>query len=83
MEKLKKEEKEKDRDKDKEKRGPDSYWCKDYQKGLCSETSPHKVQLKPDEKPVMVVHMCATCYQKDRKKRDHPDGDAMCPHKKT
>lgn len=82
MDKLKKEEKDKERNKESRK-GPESFWCKDFQKGLCTETSPHQVQLKPDEKPVTVLHMCATCYQKDKKKRDHPDGDSACPHKKA
>lgn len=80
---MKKDEKSKDSDKKDLKKGLDSYWCKEFQKGLCTETSPHQVQLKPDEKPVTVVHMCATCYQKDRKKKDHPEGDVTCPHKKA
>lgn len=83
LEKLRKDDKWKDKEKDKDsKKTPESFWCKDYQKGLCSESSPHQLQLKPDEKPVSVLHMCALCYQKDKKKRDHPEGDPGCPHKK-
>lgn len=78
-----KEEKVKEKDKDREGKKSDTYWCKEYQKGLCSEASPHTLQLKPDSEPVSVVHMCASCWQKDKKKRDHPEGDAGCPHKRT
>lgn len=70
--------------KDKEvKKVGDVFWCKDFQKGNCQETGPHMAQLKPEEKPVMVVHICATCWQKDKKKRDHQDGDSVCPHRKA
>lgn len=37
------------------------FWCKDYQKGTCSEPGPHMAQLKADEKPVWVAHVCAVC----------------------
>lgn len=83
IERLRKEEKVKEKEKEgTDKKKTEVYWCKDYQKGLCTETSPHSLQLKPDEKPVMVAHLCAVCWQKDKKLRDHPETDASCPHKK-
>lgn len=87
LEKIRKEGKdggqEKDRAKDKDKKTPEVFWCKDYQKNMCTEASPHSAQLKPDEKPVQVVHMCATCWVKEKKRRDHPEADASCPNKKA
>lgn len=81
LEKLKKEEKGKEKEKE-EKKKTEVFWCKEYQKGMCTEGSPHSFQLKPDEKPVMVAHFCASCWQKDKKKKDHPEGDTSCPHRK-
>lgn len=83
LEKLKKEDK-KDEKKDKDgKRTGEVFWCRDYQRGMCTENSPHSCQLKADEKPVTVVHICAVCWQKEKKKRDHPESDTGCPHKKA
>lgn len=85
LEKLREKPKEKD-EKFKEKEGKksvDVYWCKEYQKGQCNESGSHLAQLKPDEKPVWVAHICATCWQKDKKKREHQEADLECPHKKA
>lgn len=65
------------------KKSAEVFWCKDYQKGTCTEAGPHMAQLKPDEKPVWVVHICATCWQKDKVKKNHHEGDSGCPHKKN
>lgn len=78
----------KDKDKEKKKEGdpkkiPEIFWCKDFQKGTCAESGAHMAQLKPDEKPVWVVHICATCWQKDKVRRNHQEGDTSCPHKKA
>ena len=51
------------------------YWCKSYQKGNCSEKVLHMVQLKPDEPPVLVLHCCAYCLQKENRKQDHPESE--------
>lgn len=58
------------------------YWCKEYQKGECNQTSPHMSQLKADEKPVPVLHICAACWQKNCKRKEHPETDTSCPTKK-
>lgn len=81
--KPKEQEKKEEKNKEKvEKKSVEVFWCKDYQKGMCGESGPHMAQLKPDEKPVWVIHICATCWQKDKKKREHQEGDSECPHKK-
>ena len=56
---------------------PDVYWCKQYQKKNCSEKSPHMMQLKPDENPVPVIHMCAACLQREGKMLEHPEVECM------
>lgn len=85
---LRKGQEEVSKDKDRKKEGDtkkvgEVFWCKDFQKGVCTESGPHMAQLKPDEKPVWVVHICALCWQKDKVKRSHHEGDSTCPNKKT
>ena len=58
------------------------YWCKNYQSGNCEQTSPHMAQIRPDEPMVPVVHMCASCWNAGRKRKEHPEGDPACPTKK-
>lgn len=72
----------KDRENKEGKKVGDVFWCKDYQKGQCQEKSPHMAQLKPDDKPVPVVHICAVCWQKEKKRREHQEGDENCPNSK-
>ena len=55
------------------------YWCKSYQRGTCGEKMPHMLQIKADEPPVLVVHFCAYCLQKDNRRMEHPE--AECPKK--
>lgn len=78
-----KEKEKENKKKDMEGKKMELFWCKDYQKGVCMEPGPHMAQLKPDEKPVWVVHICATCWQKDKIKRTHAEGDQSCPNKKN
>ena len=56
------------------------YWCKAYQKNTCIEKHPHMAQIRPDEHPVPVVHMCAHCFQKENRREEHPEVE--CPVKK-
>ena len=44
------------------------YWCKAYQRGSCTERSPHMAQVRMDEAPVPVMHICAHCWQKDNRR---------------
>ena len=44
------------------KKTADIYWCKAYQTGACDQSPPHMVQIKQDEPPVPVLHICASCW---------------------
>ena len=74
-----------EKDKDKEVKKPeksdkpDIYWCKPYQKGTCTEKSPHMMTIKQGESPVPVIHICAHCYQKENRRMEH--GESECPKK--
>ena len=57
----------------------DLYWCKNYNKGTCTEKEPHMATLKNDE-TVPVVHICAYCWQKYTTRRTHTELD--CTYKK-
>ena len=58
------------------------YWCKDFQQGKCDSQVPHMAQLKNDEPPVPVLHICAACWMQTKKRKDHAEQDATCPLKK-
>ena len=55
------------------------FWCKQFQKGVCTDKSPHMATIKQDEPPVPVMHICAHCFQKDNSRAEH--GEAECPKK--
>ena len=38
------------------------YWCKLFQAGGCELEAPHMLQIKQDENPVPVLHICAYCW---------------------
>ena len=65
----------KDGEKEKKKDKIDIYWCKAYNKGTCSENSPHLTQI--NDQSVPVVHMCAFCWHKEGKKVDHKETECM------
>ena len=78
-----KESKEKDKDKkEKEKKTSEVYWCKEFQRGTCTEKVPQMSSIKLDEPQVPVLHIGASCWQKDRKRKDHAESDNTCPYKK-
>ena len=58
------------------------FWCKEFQHGRCEQKPPHMAQIKPDEMPVPVLHICASCLQNGRKRKDHAENDPTCPSKK-
>ena len=37
------------------------FWCKNFQSMQCDLGSPHMAQIKADEPPVPVLHICAFC----------------------
>ena len=67
---------------EKKKSSNDVFWCKDYQHGKCTQTPPHMAQIKPDEMPVPVMHICAACWQHGRRRKEHPESDCITPAKK-
>ena len=67
---------------DKKSRNIEIYWCKGFQTGTCELSSPHMAQVRPDEPQVPVIHICASCWNVHKKKREHPEGDPSCPTKK-
>lgn len=56
----------------------ETFWCKAYNKGQCSEESPHKAMVAGMERTVQ--HICANCWKQGKKER-HPDSDPTCPQK--
>ena len=69
-------------DRRKQKDKTEIYWCKFYQKNNCNEASPHMAQVKPDEAPVPVIHICASCFQKDGKRLEHSENDCVVKKEK-
>ena len=61
----------------KEKRETELYWCKPYQKNQCMESSPHMASIKVDEPPVPVLHICARCWMRERRRADHPETECQ------
>ena len=61
---------------------PKKWFCRDWNKGECTRSAPHKATFGAGANAVSrtVHHICATCYGKDRSARDHPEGDDSCPH---
>ena len=53
------------------------YWCKAYQNLGCELTSPHMAQIKVDEPPVPVMHVCAYCWSNYRKRKEHAEVECM------
>ena len=47
------------------------YWCKNFQTKNCELNPPHLAQIKPDESPVPVLHICANCWSNGRKCKEH------------
>ena len=60
----------------------DVYWCKEFQSGKCTLSSPHMCQINAGEAPVPVMHICAACWLNNRKRKEHPESDPGCPSKK-
>ena len=59
------------------------WFCRDWNKGNCSKSAPHKAWFGTGTNAIQrtVLHMCATCYMKDKTQKDHPEGSENCPHK--
>lgn len=54
------------------------WFCSMYQKNKCSNSTDHLVVVKG--KMRMAMHICASCWLKDKKKMQHPESSSACPH---
>lgn len=54
------------------------WFCSLYQKNKCSNRANHMIVVKG--KMRMAMHICATCWLKDKKKLEHPESSTACPH---
>ena len=54
------------------------WFCSAYNRNNCSYREPHLTKF--NDKTYVVQHICATCYQKDKRKQFHREKSADCPH---
>ena len=54
------------------------WFCSLYQKNKCSNRANHMVVYKGKMRRAM--HICATCWLKDKQKLEHPESSTACPH---
>jgi hypothetical protein len=54
------------------------WFCSAYQRNKCASKSGHMIVVKG--KMRLAQHICASCWQKDRKKLDHPQCSTACPY---
>ena len=66
-----------------QRRNRDAFYCAAYQKGDCTQDSPHLARVGADGPERSVIHVCSTCLIKDGKKLNHPAGAPNCPRNKT
>lgn len=59
--------------------GEDSVWfCSFYQRNKCQHKTSHTVVVKGKMK--WAQHICASCWQKEQKKLEHPECSTACPN---
>ena len=54
-------------------------FCKNYQRGTCQQTRDHYGHFYGESR--LLKHICATCWQKDKKFLSHPEKTDECPYK--
>lgn len=54
------------------------WFCPHYQRNKCQNKSSHFLVIKGKARNAQ--HICATCWQKDKKKLAHPECSSACPH---
>ena len=54
------------------------WFCALYQRNKCAHKSAHTLVVKG--KMRYAQHICASCWQKDHKKLEHPESSSACPH---
>ena len=57
----------------------DIWFCKEFNKGECSENSPHSTTFKGEDR--LAVHICSRCWKDKKVKRYHPAAADDCPSK--
>lgn len=55
----------------------DVWFCKDFNRGECPETSPHTVTYRGNEKTAW--HICAKCWKEKHERHNHPEASNDCP----
>lgn len=56
------------------------WFCSLYQRNKCSQKISHTE--RKNGRMHFAQHVCATCWQKDSKKLEHPECSSACPHSK-
>ena len=54
------------------------WFCGEYQRNKCSHKSSHLKVVKGEQR--LAMHICASCWLKDKKKLEHPESSTACPH---
>jgi hypothetical protein len=54
------------------------WFCSLYQRNKCSHDSHHLMVVKGKMRHAQ--HICATCWQKEQRKLEHPECSSACPH---
>ena len=57
------------------------WFCRNYQKGVCTFSRDHYGQLKGENQ--MLKHICATCWLASKKQSTHPEESEVCPFHKA
>ena len=54
------------------------WFCGEYQRNKCSHKSSHLKVVKGEQR--LAMHICASCWLKDKTKLEHPESSTACPH---
>jgi hypothetical protein len=54
------------------------WFCSSYQRNKCQHKASHMLVVKGKMRNAQ--HICATCWQKDKQKLEHPECSSACPH---
>lgn len=55
-----------------------TWFCSPYQRNKCQHKGNHLVVIKGEQR--LALHICATCWQKDKIQLSHPECSTSCPH---
>ena len=55
------------------------WWCADYNNNKCTMQAAHNKNLSGRTR--FVQHICSACWKSDKKRLQHPENSAACPHK--